>query len=175
MIIDCEIIMGVFVNLLQLEEVKLKQQSDEVLQQRQQLLGEQTVTHVRERANIQVNNAEQAQRHGINHHKQIEQQHKDLLAAIKAIKQRQTELELALNQYTDNWNELLTKSLFVNQAEFEAALLPEDQRSQLISLKQRLDTQLQRANTLLEQSAAQLEELNRIKTLACGYKHHKKM
>ena len=42
------------------------------------------------------------------------------------------------------------------------ALLPEQQRSQLISLKQRLDTQLQRANTLLEKSGVQLDELNAI-------------
>jgi exonuclease SbcC len=46
------------------------------------------------------------------------------------------------------------------------ALLPEEQRSQLISLKQRLDTQLQRATTLLEQSGAQLNELNNIEDAA---------
>ena len=48
--------------------------------------------------------------------------------------------------------------LFI-KANFEMALLPEQQRSQLISLKQRLDTQLQRANTLLEKSGVQLDEL----------------
>ena len=147
---------------LQLEEVKLKQQCDEALQQRQQLFGEQTVTHARETANVKVKNAEQAHQLANGSHQKIAQQHNDLLAAIKAKEQQQTELEASLKEYTDNWNVLFTSSPFVNQAEFEAALLPQEQRSHLMSLKQRLGSQLQRASTLLEQSASQLEELNRI-------------
>ena len=149
---------------MQLEEVKLKQQIDDATKQRNQLFGEQTVALAREKANSQLSHAEQAQQLAISHHKHIEQQHNDLFAAIKAIGQQQTQLEHSLNQLTDNWHELLTNSPFVNQAEFVMALLPEEQRSYLISLKQTLDTQLQRANTLLEQCAAQLEELNSVVT-----------
>jgi exonuclease SbcC len=151
---------------LQLEEVKLKQQWDDNAKQRHQLFGEQTVALARENANVQLNNAEQAHQLAINTHKQIDQQHSDLLAAIKAKIQQQTELELSLKALTDKWHALLTNSPFVNQGEFEMALLPEQQRSQLISLKQKLDTQLQRANTLLEQSGAQLNELNNIEQAA---------
>jgi exonuclease SbcC len=151
---------------LQLEEVKLKQQWDDNAKQRHQLFGEQTVALARENAKVQLNNAEQAHQLAINTHKQIDQQHSDLLAAIKAKIQQQTELILSLKALTDKWHALLTNSPFVNQGEFEMALLPEQQRSQLISLKQRLDTQLQRANTLLEQSGAQLNQLNNIEQAA---------
>jgi exonuclease SbcC len=147
---------------LQLEEVKLKQQWDEATKQRRQLFGDKTVAQARETVNVQLRNAEQTQQLAIGTHKQIDQQHSDLLAAIKAKIQQQTELELSLKELTDKWNELLSNSPFVNQAEFEMALLPEQQRSHFINLKQKLDTQLQRANTLLEQSAAQLSELNNV-------------
>jgi exonuclease SbcC len=147
---------------LQLEEVTLKQQWDEATKQRHQLFGEQSVARARENANVQLNNAEQAQQLAIATHKQIDQQHSDLLAAIKAKIHQQTELELSLKELTEKWHTLLSNSPFVNQAEFEMALLPEQQRNHLISLKQTLDTQLQRANTLLEQSVAQLEQFNSI-------------
>ena len=146
---------------MQLEETALKQQWHAATQQRHQLFGEQTVALARETANVQLNNAEQAHQLANVSHQKTAQQHNDLLAAIKAKEQQKTELDASLKELTNKWNELLTKSPFVNQAEFEAALLPEEQRSHLMNLKQRLDTQLQRANTLLEQSAVQLEELNR--------------
>jgi exonuclease SbcC len=152
--------------ILQLEEVKLKQQWDDATKQRHQLFGKQTVALARENANIQLNNAEQAHQLAIATHKKIDHQHNDLLAAIKAKIQQQTELELALKELTDKWHELLSNSPFVNQVEFEMALLPEQQRSHLINLKQKLDVQLQRANTLLEQSATQLNELNNVETAA---------
>jgi exonuclease SbcC len=145
---------------LQLEEVKHKQQCDEAIQQRHQLFAEQNVADARKTVNTRVSNAEQTHQIANGTHQQIAQQHIDLLAAIKAKGQQQTEREASLKQYNNNWHALLTNSPFVNQGEFEAALLPEEQRSQLMSLKQGLDTQLQRANTLLEQSAAQLVELN---------------
>jgi exonuclease SbcC len=146
----------------QLEETMLKQQCTKAMQQRSQLFGEQSVAQARETANIRVSNAEQYHQLASGSHQQIAQQHNDLLAAIKAKEQQQTELEASLKKHTNNWHELLTNSPFVNQTEFEAALLPEEQRSHLMSLKQRLDTQFQRANTLLEQSTAQLDELNLI-------------
>lgn len=145
---------------LQLEEVKFKQQWDDASKQRHQFFGEQTVALARENANNQLNNAEQTYQLAIATHKQIDQQHSDLLAVIKAKIQQQTELERSLKELSDKWHELLTHSPFVNQGEFEMALLPEQQRSHLLSLKQKLDIQLQRANTLLEQSVAQLAELN---------------
>jgi exonuclease SbcC len=150
----------------QILEAELKLQWDDKAKQRHQLFGEQTVALARENANIQLSTVEQAHQLANSNHKQIDQQHSDLLAAIKAKIQQQTELELSLKELTDKWHALLTNSPFVNQAEFEMALLPEEQRSQLISLKQRLDTQLQRATTLLEQSGAQLNELNNIEDAA---------
>jgi exonuclease SbcC len=146
----------------QLEETALKQQCTKAMQQRHQLFGEQSVAQARKTANIQVSNAEQSHQLASGSHQQIAQQHNDLLAAIKAKEQQQTEFEASLKKHTNNWHELLTNSPFVNQTEFEAALLPEEQRGHLMNMKQRLDTQLQRANTLLEQSTAQLDELNLI-------------
>jgi exonuclease SbcC len=150
----------------QIQEVELKQQWDDKAKQRHQLFGEQTVALARENANVQLSTAEQTHQVAIEHHKQVEQQDNQLFADIKALKQQQTELELLFKERRDDWQTLLTNSPFVNQGEFEMALLPEQQRSQLISLKQRLDTQLQRANTLLEQSGAQLNQLNNIEQAA---------
>jgi len=150
----------------QLAEVKLKQQWDETTKQRQQLFGNKTMADAREHAHTQVKQSEQTYQLAIEHHKQVEQQHNQLCADIKALKQQQAELELLLKERCDNWQTLLTRSPFVNQGEFEAALLPEEQRSQLTNLKQRLDSQQQRANTLLEQSTAQLDELNAVEEAA---------
>jgi exonuclease SbcC len=154
------------VKSMQLEEVTLKQQWDEATKQRQQLFGDKTVLQARAEANKQLDSAVQINQTASLSHKNIAQQDNELLAAIKAKQQQQTELELSLKEHTDNWHALLTNSPFVNQAEFEMALLPEEQRNHLISVKQRLDTQLQRANTLLEQSTAQLNELNNIEDAA---------
>ncbi|GAC21564.1 AAA family ATPase [Paraglaciecola arctica] len=151
---------------MQLEEVTLKQQWEEATKQRQQLFGDKTVLQARAEANKQLDSAEQTNQSASLIHKNIAQQDNDLLAAIKAKQQQQTELELLLKERTENWHELLTNSPFVNQAEFEMALLPEEQRNHLISVKQKLDTQLQRANTLLEQSATQLNELNNVEDAA---------
>ena len=150
----------------QIQETELKLQWDDNAKQRHQLFGEQTIVLARENANVQLSTAEQSHQLAIASHKQIDQQYSDLLAAIKAKIQQQTELELSIKEHTDNWHELLTNSPFVNQAEFEMALLPEQQRNHLLSVKQRLDTQLQRATTLLEQSGAQLNELNNIEDAA---------
>ncbi|WP_158971858.1 AAA family ATPase [Paraglaciecola sp. L3A3] len=147
---------------VQLEAATLQQQFDAATMQRQQLFGEQTVALAREKANTELHHSEQTLQLAISTHKQIAQQDSELLAAIKAISQQQAELDISINTLTDKWQALLINSPFVNQAEFEIALLPEEQRSQLISLKQSLDSQLQRATTLLEQSSAQIEELNAI-------------
>jgi len=151
---------------VQLEEVTLKQQMQEATNQRQQLFGDKTVAQARADSNSQLDTAEKNLQLAMGHHKQVEQQDNDLLATIKAISQQQTELELLLKERSDSWLELLTNSPFVNKTEFEAALLPEEQRRNLTSLKQKLDSQLQRANTLLEQSAAQLDDLNSVEAAA---------
>ncbi|MFT6908897.1 MAG: exonuclease SbcC, partial [Oleiphilaceae bacterium] len=151
---------------VQTEQAGLKQQWDEAASQRQQLFGEKTVAQAREAANAQLRNAEQAQQLTTGNHKQIAQQHNDLLAAIKAITQQQGELERTRSERSAKWDALLADSPFASQSEFATALLPEEKRSTLLTLKQKLDSQLQRANTLLEQSADQLGDLNRVEDAA---------
>jgi exonuclease SbcC len=148
-------------SLIQLQEAELKQQSDKAKKQRQQLFGDKTVGQARADQNNQLDTVDKNLQLAINNHKQIEQQHTDLVAAIKATSQQQTEHKQTHQQHSEKWHKLLTNSPFDDQVEFETALLPEQQRSQLISLKQRVESQLQRANTLLEQSTTQLDELNR--------------
>jgi exonuclease SbcC len=147
-------------SIVQLEEAELKQQWDKANHQRHQLFGDKTVLRSRNEANRQVEDTSEAHKLAIESHKQIDHKHNELLASIKAIKQQQTELELSLKELNDKFGALLANSPFTNQAEFEAALLPEEQRKALLSLKQKLDIQTQRANTLLEQSAKELSELN---------------
>jgi len=144
----------------QAELDKLKNQLEESTSQRQQLFGQQSVAQAREESNIQLTKAEQNYQLASANHKQIDQQNNNLSAAIKALKHQQTELDQSLQELTEKWQTSLSASIFAEQAEFEAALLPEEQRNSLINLKQNLDAQLQRANTLLEQSTNQLKELD---------------
>ncbi|MEP0177571.1 MAG: AAA family ATPase [Paraglaciecola sp.] len=145
---------------MQLEEVRLKNELANASQQRQQLFGEQTVFNAREDANGRLTQAEQSNQVALDSHKQIERQHGDLLAAIKVKLQQQAELQQLRKELADMWHELLTNSPFTSQSEFEHALLPEQQRSDLLTKKQSLDSQLQKANTLLEQSTTELNALN---------------
>lgn len=147
---------------MQLEDVSIKAEFDNANQERLQLFGEQSVAAAREKCNIQLNEAEKSQQVALDSHKQIERQQGDLLATIKAKSQQQNEHQELLKELNDTWHTLLSKSPFESQGEFESALLPEQQRSELLNKKQSLDTQLQKANTLLEQSKVQLNELNNV-------------
>jgi exonuclease SbcC len=140
----------------------LKEQLTKSTCQRQQLFGEQSVAQAREASNTQLAKSEQHYQQFFTEHKALEQKHNDLSAAIKALKQQQAELDQSLQMQTEKWQTFLTASIFADLAEFEAALLPEEQRNALIKLKQELDSQLQRANTLLEQSTNQLKELDQL-------------
>jgi exonuclease SbcC len=148
------------ISVEQLALEMLEKQLAESTSQRQQLFGQQSVAQAREELHSQLAKAEQNYQLATEKHKQVDQQNNDLSAAIKALKQQQTELEQTLKQQTEKWQTSLADSIFADQAEFEAALLPEEQRNSLISLKQQLDSQLQRANALLEQSINQLKELD---------------
>lgn len=139
----------------------LKQQLDAANAQRLELFGEQTVTQAREASHAELSIAEKNHQLASTEHKNIDQQHSDVLATIKALKHQQSELEQAVTARTTKWQDALSTSIFANQADFEAALLPEEQRNTLADLKQTLDGELQRANTLLEQAVSQLDTLNR--------------
>ncbi|WP_289031202.1 SbcC/MukB-like Walker B domain-containing protein [uncultured Paraglaciecola sp.] len=152
--------LGKQLSSMQAEEVRLKEELANANQQRHQLFGEQSVFNARENVNGRLTQAEQSYQVALDSHKQIERQHGDLLAAIKVKLQQQTELQQLLKELADTWHELLTNSPFTSQSEFEDALLPEQQRSVLLTKKQSLDSQLQKANTLLEQSKIELNALN---------------
>ncbi|MFT2089950.1 AAA family ATPase [Paraglaciecola sp. 2405UD69-4] len=157
----CDVIRGISEKLtsMQLEEVRLKEELDNSSKQRFVLFGDQVVQIARDSTQIQVSEAEKFQHIAIDTHKQAERQHGDLLATIKAKSQQQTELQELFKELTDTWHTLLSKSPFASQVEFESALLPQQQRTDLLNKKQSLDNQLQKANTLLEQSKAQLSVL----------------
>lgn len=141
---------------------KLETELAEKTHQRQQLFGQQSVAQARDELDSQLQKAEQNYQLCLTKHKAFEQQHNDLSASIKALTEQHTELNQSLTEQTDKWQTSLAASIFAEQAEFEAALLPEEQRNSLINLKQHLDAQLNRAQTLLEQSTKQLKELEQL-------------
>lgn len=138
----------------------LQQEYEQTQKTRQQLFADKTVAEARAESRTQLTKAEQVQQAASLSHKQIAQQHNDVLASIKAITEQLTELDQAVKQKADKWQTLLSQSPFTEQQAFESALLPEQKRTELLALKQKLDAQMQRADTLLEQSSVALKELD---------------
>lgn len=75
-----------------------------------------------------------------------------------AAEQAVTKWEKEAHDLQLNWDEKLALSPFKTELEFETALLSESEREQLLALKQKLHTQLERALALKEQSETQLNE-----------------
>lgn len=152
----------------QLEQVTALQQDVDGLQaqlheqqgQRRALFGDKLVTQARQEASALVTQTEQDHAQHTLAHKQAEQSYNNLLNTMQNYEQRQHELHTQLEQSQSRWQEALEASPFDNQQHFEQALLPEQQRTELNALKQKLEHELARATTLFEQATEQLRLLN---------------
>ncbi|MDP5029475.1 AAA family ATPase [Paraglaciecola sp.] len=139
----------------------LAQQISEQQTQRLVLFGDKAVPQARQQASDLVNQNETLYGQQSQRHKEAEQAYNNLVNTIEHNEQRQGELQQQLAQDEQKWQLALAQSPFAEQLNFEQALLPEQERTRLSELKQKLDQEQQRANTLLEQANEYLSVLQK--------------
>ncbi|WP_153915631.1 SbcC/MukB-like Walker B domain-containing protein [Shewanella sp. TC10] len=81
------------------------------------------------------------------------------VAQLQANEQQVERFTQELNDAKSAFDTALSQSPFTSQVEFEQAVMPTEQRESLQQLKQQLDQEIVKANTLVEQAKSQLLEL----------------
>lgn len=137
----------------------LSTQLSEHQQQRQQLFGERQVTAARQQAQATLSAAEQAFAKQQPQHQQLLQTASELSAIINTLQQQAQALSQSSAERQQHWQQQLAASPFKTEAGFNAALLPEAERSRLNALKQQLAQEIQSSHTLLQQAGQQLAAL----------------
>ena len=127
--------------------------------QRQTLFGDKQVEGERRRVQQHSQQADTAYQQAQQTHQQTTQQLQHLSGQFNSAQQQLTELNGDLSQQEQDWQTLLGSSPFESQQVFEAALLPEEERSRLVALKKQLESQLERTLALKEQADATFNAL----------------
>ncbi|MGB0468820.1 MAG: SbcC/MukB-like Walker B domain-containing protein [Pontibacterium sp.] len=123
-----------------------------VKQERQALFGDQSVEQARAKALQKVQQSEAGQLQAQNLYQSAMHNQQNLAGQYSAAAQQYDQLKNEKSRQQQGWQEQLSASCFDGQAAFEAALLPEDQRTQLLNLKQDIQKQLERSRALKEQA-----------------------
>nr|WP_269468622.1 AAA family ATPase [Alteromonas sp. ASW11-130] len=142
----------------------LNQQIDNLTQQRVALFGEASVAASRQHLNERFASAENSWEQQYQSHKQIEKAHADLASTLNALQSQYTEYEKKANGHQQDWQTLFEESPFTLESEFEHALISEEERNRLTTLKKALEVELQKATTLLDEACEQLASLQKIDT-----------
>lgn len=137
----------------------LNTQLSELQQQRLQLFGTRQVAEVRQQALATLSEAEQLFATQQQQHQQLLQKDSELSAIINTLQQQAQSLSQSTAERQESWQQQLTASPFQDEAEFNAALLPETERSRLAMLKQQLEQAIQTSRSLLQQAEQQLSAL----------------
>lgn len=88
-------------------------------------------------------------------HKSSNELQGQILSAETALQSQQQELD----EVSENWQQMLAASPFIDQESFEKAMLSSSEREQLEALKEELEHALQRSKTLLQQAQRELAQL----------------
>ncbi|QJR80174.1 AAA family ATPase [Alteromonas pelagimontana] len=145
---------------MQKQHQSLLQTIKELQATRSRLFGDKAVIDARSDAKQAVessNSIHQTQAHA---HRQAEQKLGEVSATLRTLQRSKDTLACEKAQHEEVWQEQLLASPFEDQQHFEQALLPEAERITLQDLKNRLDTHLQRAVTLVEQATKQQQALH---------------
>ncbi len=130
-------------------------------QQRLALFGDKQVVEERDSLRQQLSQAEHRQAEARQALEQVSLRIEQLLGQQIALRASHEQTVLRCKDLSESWRQALIDSGFVDEAAFTEALLPVAERESLLTLKQGLDQQLQRAQTLLQQAEAQWAELAR--------------
>ncbi|PCI60790.1 MAG: exonuclease SbcC [Gammaproteobacteria bacterium] len=145
--------------------VSLNQQLSEQQSQRQQLFADQQVTQVREKITEQKQRTDQKLLQLQQQNELSTQQLQTLQGQQQASKQQLQQLTEQLNLAIQQWQQSITSSIFNEQQDFLASLLPLEQRQHLQMLNDNINNQRQQTKTLLNQAQQQIVKLaNEAKT-----------
>ncbi|MCT8986962.1 AAA family ATPase [Shewanella phaeophyticola] len=134
----------------QLENLQAKRKSlfaDKVVDDEKQLS-----LHTLEQAQQQVALAEQQLQ-------AADKKHSTLRVQQQGVMSQKTDAEQELQQLQTQWQDALLQSPFTDETAFNAALLTPQKREKLQQLKQQLDNDIVKANTLVEQALIRQTEL----------------
>ncbi len=128
-------------------------------QQRTALFGDKQVSEERARLRQALAAAEAQHTAARQSLEQVALRIQQLLGQQVALRGSHEQSVLRRTELAAAWRQALINSGFADDQVFTLALLPEVERESLLALKQSLDQQWQRAQTLLQQAAAQCAEL----------------
>ena len=126
--------------------------------QRLALFGEQQIVQVREQLRARQTACEQAIQLAAEHWQKAQEQRDRLGGQLTGLQQQLLHLAERLQQAEQDWLQALSTSEFDDEAEFNAALLNDDQRQQLQRRKEQLQQRQVEASALLTQAVANLEQ-----------------
>jgi exonuclease SbcC len=126
--------------------------------QRLALFGEQQIVQVREQLRARQTACEQAIQLAAEHWQKAQEQRDRLGGQLTGLQQQLLHLAERLQQAEQDWLQALSTSEFDDEAEFNAALLNDDQRQQLQRRKEQLQQRQVEASALLTQAVDNLEQ-----------------
>ena len=141
---------------------RLENQINAVVTQRQTVFKDKVVDDEKQRSQQALDQA-QAVFSAIQQQLQTADKHfSGLQVKLQSIQQQASDANQALQQLQAKWHTALRHSPFNDQQSFEQALLTTEERQILQQLKQQLDNDIVKANTLVEQALAKQAELEQL-------------
>ncbi|MCW8107351.1 AAA family ATPase [Alteromonas ponticola] len=144
---------------MRLESDSLAEEIATLNRERFALFGNSVVADARLQLNEKVAQAEQKREEQYHLSKAIEQSYADVVTSLNILQTSFTEQQMTVEEQQQKWQALLSQSSFGSEAEFEQALLPEDERNRLATLRSELVEARQKAQTLLDEANDQVANL----------------
>ena len=132
----------------------------EMTAERHKLFGDASVADVRNAMTNSVRSLEQEKEQRQQERNHADKEYSAHNSSLESLAKSLEKQSAAQAKKQEEWDALFEASVFEMHTDFESALLPKDERERLSAIKRDLDSKLARANTLLEESANRLEELN---------------
>ena len=140
-------------------KAELQEQQNAVKQEREQLFGDRNPEAERRALQENLTAAETVLSTSRKGQEELMKQASNLSGSIEQLQRTIGELTAKCEGVEKKWQATLAGSPFESQQDFEAALMPAEQRAELEQLKRDLDQQLDSTRALLKQALAEVQEL----------------
>ena len=150
----------------QTNESELKNTIEDLIKQRQQVFGEQTVEQARQSSVQQLQVAIETMESADKFKQDVEKEYIKLTSELTLTEDNHN---ASLKQYQAlqaDWHKQLEQSPFASQQEFENAILTPEHKQQLQELKASLETELETAPALSLQAEQHLQSLEQVEQAA---------
>lgn len=124
-------------------------------QQRHALFGSRLVAEEKRKSQSKLDSKEQEKQQAQHALYELQTQLDKLIGELETTRTHKDKQGKLCESYLEKWLEKLEISPFENQRAFEAALLDENERQELVLIQQRLNNQLERATALIENAKQQ--------------------